>query len=290
MILPQVIAGRELRSFGPAPSIRGYRTERYLHMARKSRKKKTAPPRPPVASPAGGLSRGGEALGRDACGGTDAVPASSAADAADAFPAGSADLANAGSAGPSSAGLPDAANARSTGPSSDIVSVGGAAKYKERDRRLLHALHVYKVAIYPVWSRLFFGGPTKACGHVARRFLDAGFAEIVERGLPGGITYLTLGAEGAKRVGLRDKPKLSGSALCEHLQRYLFCTLSESGIRRYGLFHHELTPVVGDAFPSNVHVLLTEEFGEPVLLRCFHVTGDRPASASQYWPVTKCGL
>ena len=239
-------------------------------MARKSRKKKSAPPPAPVASPAGELSRGG-----DACGAVP-VPAPSAADPADAVPAGSADLANAGSARPSSVGLSDAANARSARPSSETVTIGGDTRYRERDRKLLLFLWLYGLAIYPVLSRLFFGGPKASCGHVARRLVDAGLIEIVERGFPGGITWLSLTAAGAKKVQRRAKPKLTGARLEDSLQTLLFCTLSESGLRRYRLLHGEVEEAVGNVLPSNVHVVLTEEIGEqPVLLRCFHVTGGK---------------
>ena len=134
---------------------------------------------------------------------------------------------------------------------------------------------MYRLAIYQVWSRLFFGGPRKSCGHVAKRLAGAELIEIVKRGFPGGVTYLRLTDKGARKAGLRGAPALSGSGLEDNLQTLLFSAFSETGKRRYRLSHQQARSVLSKAaFASNVHVVVTEEFGKPVLLRSYHARGE----------------
>ena len=154
--------------------------------------------------------------------------------------------------------------------SSRLSKGGGDARYRDRDRKLLWFLRVYRLSIYQVFSLLFFGGPGKNCGHVAKRLSEDGLVEVHKRGFPGGVTWICLTAKGARNAGLREAAKLSGSSLEDNLQTLLFCALSESGKRRFGLEPGEVDEVNPNAFASNVHVVLTEEFGAPSLLRCYH--------------------
>lgn len=206
-----------------------------------------------AASPAGGVAGGG--------GAESGVADLAAADRA------------AGRAGVAGGGV-IAGGVVGNGGGDGDVTVGGAGRFRDRDRKNLHFLRVYRLAIYPVLSRLFFGGPGKSCGHVAKRLSEAGLVEIHKRGFPGGVTWLCLTAKGARKAGLRDRHVLSGSSIAAYLQTLLFCVLSEIGKRRYLLEHDEVQKVTPKGvFPSNVHVVATEEFGEPVLLRCFHARG-----------------
>ena len=172
--------------------------------------------------------------------------------------------------------FPSLASKASSPPPSPPISTargagGGDGHYRDRDRKVLRFLRVDRLAIYQVLSLLFFGGPQKSCGHVAKRLSDAGLVEIHKRGFPGGVTWLCLSQAGARKAGLRERPPLSGSSIEDNLQTLLFCVLSESGKRRYRLEPAEVDEVYPNGvFASNVHVVLTEEFGEPVLLRCYH--------------------
>lgn len=165
---------------------------------------------------------------------------------------------------------------RVSSPSAPPASSAGAAtgdgpdRYRDRDRKLLHFLRVYRIGIYQVLTLLFFG-IGKSCGHVMRRLSDGGLIEIHKRGFPNGITWICLTAKGARAASLRQKPVITGSATDDSLQTLLFCTLSQDGKRRHLLEHDEVKEVYSkNVFASNVHVVLTEEFGEPVLLRCYH--------------------
>lgn len=179
---------------------------------------------------------------------------------------------------PTSAASP--ASAASKSPPTPPASASGEAagdgqeRYRRRDTKLLWCLRVYRLVIYRVFSLLFFGGPGKSCGHVVKRLSDAGLVEIHKRGFPGGVTWVCLTAKGARETGLRNRPDVSGSSIATYTQTLLFCTNSDSGIRRHLLETSEVNEVSPKGvFASNVHVVLTEEFGEPAILRCFHARG-----------------
>ena len=95
--------------------------------------------------------------------------------------------------------------------------------------------------------------------------------------LPGGITYGTLTASGAKEIGRQLKPKPLGAvALDTALSVAYYCTLSDP-LRRYRLLPEEIKTICS-GLAVNVPHVVTSEFGEPVVPRIQNATTGKMAA------------
>ena len=150
--------------------------------------------------------------------------------------------------------------------------------YEIRNAKILALLARYRLTICLVLSILFFGGPKHRSGHVGKKLDERCLANLHSRkkGFPGGYSYLTLSAAGAKEVGAKNsrcKP-LIGSGLDFALQVLLFCVMPESGKRRYRAEVGDIRPVLPKAkLPSNVAFVVTREDDHPAVLRCYQAIG-----------------
>ncbi len=151
-----------------------------------------------------------------------------------------------------------------------------AAEYRERDLAALRHVFRYGLGLNPTLSGALLGG--KEAGHVLRRFGDKNWLTMHKAALPGGITYGTLTAIGAKEIGRQFKPKPLGAvALDTALSVAYYCTLSDPLTRRYRLMPEELKSL-SLGLAVNVPHVVTEEFGEPVVLRIQNATTGKMAA------------
>ncbi|QEG36216.1 hypothetical protein [Bythopirellula goksoeyrii] len=151
-----------------------------------------------------------------------------------------------------------------------------AAEYAARDLAVLR--HVYRngVALNATVSESLFGG--KEAGHVFRRFGDRNWLNVQGMDLPGGLSYATLTAAGGKEIGREIKPKQPGPvALDAAIAVAYYCLLEKPGSRRYRLLPEEMKTLKA-GLAANVPHIVTEEFGEPVVLRVFQATTGKPAA------------
>ncbi len=149
-----------------------------------------------------------------------------------------------------------------------------AAEYRERDLAVLRHVFRYGLGLNPMLSAALLGG--KEAGHVLRRFGDKNWLVMQRAALPGGITYGTLTAQGAKEIGRQLKPKPLGAvALDTALSVAFYCTLSDA--RRYRLLPEEIKNLC-PGLAVNVPHVVTEEFGPSVVLRIQNATVGKMAA------------
>ena len=140
-------------------------------------------------------------------------------------------------------------------------------KPTERDRRILTHLGRLGISYNEVIRHLFFGKVDPA--DVLQRLLDNKWIESVATGEGNRKSY-HLTAEGAKLLGLPEKPPGSRKAPEQELILY-FCCLS--GTKRMPLTHEELVKLFDAApVPEGTHCL--EMRGRRPRLYNMHVPGD----------------
>jgi hypothetical protein len=127
--------------------------------------------------------------------------------------------------------------------------------YRQRDLRLLQHVGTYEVSIPAAISQAFFSG--KPSGHVLRRLADEKLLQHMSRRLEGGLSFVRLTEQGAKRVGLpfdRARETIGVQALDKALAVLVWCTLSDA--RRFKLERSEIEKLFGVRPPTNqVHVV-----------------------------------
>jgi len=145
-----------------------------------------------------------------------------------------------------------------------------AADYFDRDRAILMMTFRLGMVLAASVSRVFCDG--KPSGHILRRLEARGLLTLHSRDIPGGLGYATLTAVGLKEIGIDRAPrKLSPTALGAAIAVSWYCTLEEQ--RRYQLLSEEVRAQYGSVVPVNVPHVITQEFGDPVVLRVLQSLG-----------------
>jgi len=134
-------------------------------------------------------------------------------------------------------------------------------------------------AINELISERILGGPGRPAGDYARRLAERGRLVIHSRVLPGGRNLITLARKAARDHGLPEDRAVMPreNALDDLVARLVFCYLSLDQKRRYPLEPGEAASLLGAKLPNNVAHVLTDESGEPMLLRLYRCTSSTPA-------------
>ena len=150
-----------------------------------------------------------------------------------------------------------------------------ASEYAERDRAILRFTWRLQAVVAAAVSARFLEG--KQSGHVLRRFEARGWLSLESAAIPGGVSYATLTASGGKEIGKIVKPRpMSGTRLDVALAVGGYCFLEENPHwRRRRLAPEEIHGLGGD-FAANVPHVLTNEFGNPVVLRVQQAATGKP--------------
>lgn len=123
-------------------------------------------------------------------------------------------------------------------------------------------------------SERLLGGTGKPAGDFAKKLEERGRLKIYRRLLPGGRNWITLTPKSARDLGLpkdRAKPP-TDNAISDAIAKITFCHLSPDGKCRYPIEVTEASALLGAKLPNNVSHVLTDEFGEPVMLRLYRVS------------------
>ncbi|QDV74551.1 hypothetical protein [Botrimarina mediterranea] len=145
-----------------------------------------------------------------------------------------------------------------------------AEQYAERDRAMLRATLRYQVLVAAMASAKFLEG--KQAGHVLRRFEAKGWLQLETAAIPGGVTYATLTAVGAREVGVTYRPRPLGAArLDAALAVAGFCLLDAGNAKSRTRLTPQEVNRLDAGLAANVPHVLTDEFaaaggGEPSLV------------------------
>lgn len=142
-----------------------------------------------------------------------------------------------------------------------------------RDRAILLHLATYNAGLSIALSKLFFEG--ESAGHILQRLAGQGLLEVHRQALPGRITYATLTARGLAEVsgesGRKRLAPLGPAALDQAIAISFYCNCTP--VRRFRLSRRELLPLLVQATPpDNAPHIVTDEEGDPCLLRVYHAT------------------
>lgn len=154
-----------------------------------------------------------------------------------------------------------------------------AAEYRDRDLAVLRFAFRFGVVVNATLSQTILVG--KEAGNVMRRFGDRNWLSLHTAAIPGGITYGTITAQGAKEIGKSLKPKPLGTvALDTYLAVSYYCTLADAGVRRYRLSRAEIR-ALDLRLATNVPHVVSKEFEAPCVLRVQMAAAGKPATIRQ---------
>lgn len=149
-----------------------------------------------------------------------------------------------------------------------------AAQYEKRDALIVRHLALYRLTLPAIIRQVFFGG--KEPGHVLKRLCDLGQLLAHLRSLPGGLTYYTLTPLGCGLANVSESraEPFQGATFELSLGALSYCFQGRA--RRHLLTTAEAEAHLGAPQAPQVPWVVSEELGEPCLLRLVEVGGVTP--------------